>query len=108
MSHPFLPARDLALRTEIATNEVFNINAIGVGSNQHELPSLEEVRRLAVEKVEKLYLTEALTQKKGRIDATADLAGISPRQLNNLMTKYELKKEDFKQGDQFLWKDYPD
>jgi transcriptional regulator with PAS, ATPase and Fis domain len=78
------------------------------GTKTQYLPQLDEYRRIAVEKAEKLYLTEVLTQTKGRIDATAEFAGISTRQLHNLMTKYELNKDNFKQGDRLLWGDCPD
>jgi DNA-binding NtrC family response regulator len=58
--------------------------------------TLEEVRRKAIENVERLYLKEILTQKNGKIKDTAEIAGISPRQLNKLMKKHRLRKEAFK------------
>jgi DNA-binding NtrC family response regulator len=60
--------------------------------------SLAHVRRQAVEDVERLYLKQQLEANGGRIDATARAAGITPRQLHKLMTKYGLKKEDFRTG----------
>lgn len=57
---------------------------------------LEAVRRRCVEDVECAYLKELLKENTGRIDHTAARAGITPRQLNKLMKKYGLRKENFK------------
>ena len=46
--------------------------------------------------IEKAYLYELLKKNKGRIRQTAESAGVGVRQLHKLMTKYDLKKEDFK------------
>jgi DNA-binding NtrC family response regulator len=58
--------------------------------------TLSDVRRQATEDVERQYLRQQLAANYGRIDATAEEAGITPRQLHKLMTKYGLKKEDFR------------
>ncbi len=58
--------------------------------------TLEEVRRQAVEEVEKRYLSELLRMNSGRIGSTAQKAGIGVRQLHKLMRKHGLRKEDFK------------
>jgi DNA-binding NtrC family response regulator len=60
--------------------------------------TLAQARHQAVEDVERLYLKRQLEANNGRIDATARAAGITPRQLHKLMTKYGLKKEDFRAG----------
>ena len=65
-------------------------------SREMDLPTLAVVRQRGVESVEKRYLLELLTAMKGRIDKTAHVAGITTRQLNKLMKKYNLKKETFK------------
>ncbi len=57
---------------------------------------LAEVRRRAVEEVERRYLLRLLGQKKGRMDQAAAQAGVTTRQLHNLMTKYGLASRDFK------------
>ena len=75
---------------------MFTLEPLSAGVGNQDLPNLDEVRHLALEKVEKRYLKEVLTLKKGRIDATAEVAGITTRQLHNLMTRYGLYKEDFK------------
>jgi len=58
--------------------------------------SLATTRQQAAEHAERMYLQEQLAAHRGRIDATAAAAGISPRQLHKLMTKHGLKKGDFK------------
>lgn len=58
--------------------------------------TLAEARRKAVDDFERQYLKALLANNKGRINFSAREAGISTRQLNKLMLKYGLRKEDFK------------
>lgn len=58
--------------------------------------SLAAVRDAAVRQVELAYLRNLLTANNGRIDQSAHQAGISVRQLNNLMHKYNLDRKSFK------------
>ncbi len=58
--------------------------------------TLAEVRHAAIEAAERRYLAALLTTFHGRIGATAKAAGITPRQLRNLLAKYGLRKEGFK------------
>jgi len=58
--------------------------------------TLAETRRHGIEHFEKQYLKEILTRNKGKIKESASTAGISTRQLNKLMTRYGIKKEEFK------------
>jgi DNA-binding NtrC family response regulator len=60
------------------------------------LLSLAEVRAKAVEEAERSYLHELLSVNQGRIEASAKAAGITTRQLYNLMVKHKLKKEDYR------------
>jgi DNA-binding NtrC family response regulator len=57
---------------------------------------LEEVRRRGIETIETQYLKGLLTEHEGRIGKTAQAAGISTRQLHKLMTKYGIRKEEFR------------
>jgi DNA-binding NtrC family response regulator len=57
---------------------------------------LDTVRRQAVEQVERQYLVTLLSRHHGRINATASAAGIGVRQLHKLMTRHNLRKEDFR------------
>lgn len=58
--------------------------------------TLSEARQRGIEEIDRNYLKDVLARKKGRISDSAKEAGISTRQLNKLMNKYELKKEKFK------------
>ena len=57
---------------------------------------LAEVRRQSLEQVERQYLKELLTLQQGRVNKAAEMAGVSPRQLHKLLTKYGIRKEAFK------------
>jgi DNA-binding NtrC family response regulator len=59
--------------------------------------TLKDIREKAIQNAERQYLIELLKRHHGRINATAQAAGLGARQLHKLMRKYELKKEDFKQ-----------
>ncbi len=59
--------------------------------------TLAEVRRKTIADIEKRYLRELLAQKNGKISDSAAAAGITTRQLHKLMTRYGLRKGDFKQ-----------
>ncbi len=58
--------------------------------------SLHAFREKAKDEAERVYLKDMLSRHNGRIGPTADAAGITTRQLNKLMTKHNLRKEDFK------------
>ncbi|MCB2228684.1 MAG: sigma-54 dependent transcriptional regulator [Desulfarculaceae bacterium] len=68
----------------------------GEDSEPGEGQSLAEARRRAVEEVESRYLRGLLAAKNGRMDQAAAQAGITTRQLRNLLTKYSLSARDFK------------
>jgi transcriptional regulator with GAF, ATPase, and Fis domain len=57
---------------------------------------LSYARQKAVESFERMYLVELLSQNKGKVKSSAEAAGITTRQLNKLMSKYSIKKEQFK------------
>ncbi len=58
--------------------------------------TLAEVRRSAVEDAEKRYLREVLARNAGKINRTAETSGITVRQLNKLMNRYGMRKEEFR------------
>ena len=68
----------------------------GEASESGEGQTLAQVRRRAVEEVESRYLERLLAAKKGRVDQAAAQAGITTRQLRNLLAKYNLSARDFK------------
>lgn len=57
--------------------------------------TLADVRQKSIETIEEKYLREKLAAHKGRINRTAEEAGITPRQLHKLMAKYHLKRDQF-------------
>ncbi len=58
--------------------------------------TLSEAREKAIADIEIRYLKNLLETHKGRIKDSAAEAGISTRQLHKLMTKHNIRKEDFK------------
>jgi transcriptional regulator with GAF, ATPase, and Fis domain len=58
--------------------------------------TLAEVRRKGIEDIERNYLKELLAQNKGKVKESAEAAGITTRQLHKLMSKYGIRKEDFR------------
>jgi DNA-binding NtrC family response regulator len=57
---------------------------------------LADVRRQVVDDAERQYLKDLLERNTGKISVAAEEAGISPRQLNKLLHKYAIRKEDYK------------
>ena len=60
------------------------------------LPHISDARRQDIEVAERNYLKKLLTIYKGHIGKSADAAGISTRQLHKLLTRYGIRKEEFK------------
>ncbi|MFH2067084.1 MAG: sigma-54 dependent transcriptional regulator [Pseudomonadota bacterium] len=58
--------------------------------------SLNEARRLALEDFEQLYVKNLIARNKGKINLSAKEAQITPRQLNRLMSRYRIKKSDYR------------
>ena len=58
--------------------------------------NLATARQYAVTEFERQYLKELLSRNKGKINKSAEEAGVSTRQLYKLMTKYGVRKENFR------------
>ncbi len=58
--------------------------------------TLAQVRADAVQEIERRYLKDLLMRHKGRINLSAQEAGVTTRQLHKLMKKYGYRKEAFK------------
>ncbi len=58
--------------------------------------NLSSARQRAVDNFERIYLIELLSANSGNIKKSAETAGVTTRQLNKLMSKYGLKKNQFK------------
>jgi DNA-binding NtrC family response regulator len=58
--------------------------------------TLAEARTRASAEAEKNYLREVLARNGGRINRTAETAGVTVRQINKLMRRYGIRKEAFR------------
>lgn len=76
--------------------ELFNQNCVPPELDAGKLTTLRQFRAQAARQAEQQYLVRLLTINKGRIALCASNAGVGTRQLHKLMTKYGLRKEDFK------------
>lgn len=58
--------------------------------------TLAEARERAKNAVERQYLQDALHRCQGRINKTAEIAGLTPRQIHKLMSRHGLDKKTFR------------
>ena len=84
------------LTPESFPTELFDFDSAVASGPMSSSRSLSDTRRKGVDEIERIYLKELLTQHKGRIKKSAEVAGISTRQLHKLMKKHGLQKEDYK------------
>jgi len=84
------------LTPESFPNDLFEKETVSVIISSREQLTLAEVRQRSIEDIERNYLKDVLVRNKGRINESARDAGISSRQLNKLMNRYGLRKEEFK------------
>lgn len=78
--------------------ELFCTTAQAREFSEAQWPTLAEVRQHAVEHAEEQYLRSILAANKGRINPTAQIAGVSRRQIHKLLTRYGIDKKEFKAG----------
>jgi DNA-binding NtrC family response regulator len=84
------------LSIESFPNEMFENESLIPAPSLNESMTLEAYRNESMENAVRFYLKQVLSLKNGKIKDTAEIAGISTRQLHKLMKKYGLRKEDFK------------
>jgi DNA-binding NtrC family response regulator len=84
------------LRPDSFPGEFFLPDISNPKLSPHSLPSLSVARRQNIEATERNYLKKLLAIYKGQIQKSADAAGVSTRQLHKLLTRYGIRKEDFK------------
>jgi DNA-binding NtrC family response regulator len=84
------------LTPESFPNELFEAETSSVVIPTGKQLTLAQVRQQGVEEIERKYLKDVLARNKGKINATARDAGISCRQLNKLMNRYGIRKEEYK------------
>jgi len=84
------------LRAENFPQELFtDINNTAEVELDISLP-LAEVRRKSLDYLERQYLKEVMTKHQGRINRASETAGITTRQLHKLLSKYGIRKEEYK------------
>jgi DNA-binding NtrC family response regulator len=96
MERAYILETSAQLTPESFPSELFAFSAPsakGVGASSL---TLTDVRRKAIEETERRYLKDLLTEKRGRIKAAAEAAGVTTRQLHKIMAKYGIRKEEFK------------
>ena len=84
------------LSPESFPTELMETDSISTGASRDPRLSLAQVRKKGIEDIERTYLKELLAHHNGKIRTSAEVAGITTRQLHKLMVKYGLKKETFK------------
>ena len=84
------------LTPESFPGELFDPESTPVFIPSSENLTLTQARQRGVEEVERNYLKDVLAHHRGKIGESARSAGISTRQLNKLMNKYGIRKEEFK------------
>ena len=84
------------LTPESFPGELFEAETTSVFIPSSEHMTLAEARQRGIEEIERNYLKDVLARNRGKINESARDAGISSRQLNKLMNRYGLRKEEFK------------
>ena len=84
------------LTPESFPNELFEAESSQVYIPSNDSLTLAQTRQRGIEEIERNYLKDVLTRNKGRINQSARDAGITTRQLNKVMNKYGIRKEEFK------------
>jgi DNA-binding NtrC family response regulator len=112
----FILETSSVLTPESFPNELFESDTkSAVFLPTSEMITLAEARQRGIEEIERNYLKDTLARNKGKIGASGRDAGISTRQLNKLMNKYGIRKEEFKirevsnsysRSESFLKKDF--
>lgn len=88
-------------KTDILTNESFPQEIVAASgpatSVSFDFPmTLADMRQKTSDEAEYKYLQALLTHCGGKISASAEEAGIGPRQLNKLLKKHRIQKEAYK------------
>jgi DNA-binding NtrC family response regulator len=84
------------LTPESFPNELFEFESIPLNIPTSDSLTLAQARQHGIEQIERNYVKDVLARNRGKISDSAQEAGISTRQLNKLMNKYGLRKEEFK------------
>ncbi len=96
MERAYILESSSILTPESFPSELFGSELSSASVPANPLLTLAETRNRGVENIERRYLNQLLSRNKGKIKDSARDAGITTRQLNKLMKKYDLRKEEFK------------
>jgi DNA-binding NtrC family response regulator len=96
MERAYILETSSLLTPESFPSELFESQAPSASIAFDAQLTLTEVRHKGIEDIERRYLKEVLAKNQGRIKESASVAGVTTRQLHKLMTRYGIRKEDFK------------
>ena len=96
MERAYILETSAVLTPESFPRELFESEAFMASVPVDATFTLAQVKRKALEDVERDYLKDLLTGHRGKIKESAEVAGITTRQLHKLMAKHGLRKEEFK------------
>lgn len=96
MERAYILEKASVLRPENFPLDLFSYQAEIIPGKIDPGLTLSQVRQQETARVEQIYLDLVLKQCRGKINESAKAAGITTRQLNKLMTKYSLRKENYK------------
>ncbi|MBF0288571.1 MAG: sigma-54-dependent Fis family transcriptional regulator [SAR324 cluster bacterium] len=88
-------------KTSFLTPESLPSDLFTIAHSVAEVPlktsfNLAEARNHAVESFERQYLKELLAEHHGKVNLSAQMAGITSRQLHRMLAKYSINKDEFK------------
>ncbi|GAB4373039.1 MAG: hypothetical protein Kow0062_09810 [Acidobacteriota bacterium] len=86
------------LRPESFPAELFTQSERVTPIPMDTLKPLSKARRDAIDYFERAYLARLLTRTGGRLAPAAELAGVTPRQLRNLLSRHGLERQAFQEG----------
>jgi DNA-binding NtrC family response regulator len=96
MERAYILETSSVLTPESFPSELFESEAPSASVFVDTQLTLMEFRHKGIEDIERRYLKEVLAKNQGRIKESASVAGVTTRQLHKLMTRYGIRKEEFK------------
>lgn len=96
MERAYILENSSVLGPDSFPGELFMSDSLNLEFSSDLLTPLSKMRRQTIEAMERNYFKKLLAIHKGHIQKSADAAGVSTRQLHKLLTKYGIRKEDFK------------
>ncbi|MEW6672909.1 MAG: sigma-54 dependent transcriptional regulator [Thermodesulfobacteriota bacterium] len=96
LERAYILAKSHVLTRQDFPGEIFDSGTSPAIMSVNTSETLSEIRRRAIEVAEKTYLRELLFKHQGKLGKASTDAGVSPRQLHKLLSKYAIQKELFK------------